>query len=328
MLNNKALGLTILAILVMLMAVYLGERRSDTEEHFGGPVFDDLQENLPALDRVEIRDHDARTTLARDGGAWAVEQRDGYPVDFSKLTALLDSLKEARYEERKTSRPGNFAALGLRDIEEGASEAVLVRLTAGDDQYQLLIGSRGSGGRGQLVRHPDEQQVWLVDETIEVTADPVDWLDPVILDIPADRIVRVRHVSGQEILDVRRQEDGNLVVENLPEGAALRYPTVADQLARALDSVRLKDVGRLERLPGNTAKAIFDLVNGEQITAHAWQEGERFFLAFDRTGEAESSAIEAWRFEVSRSIFDRFTRTMADMIEPAEEEDAESSESS
>ncbi|MBD3648698.1 MAG: DUF4340 domain-containing protein [Pseudomonadales bacterium] len=329
MLNSKTLGLTVLAILVMAMAAYLGQRQSETGENIGQPVLPGLQENLERLQRVEIRSHDAGTTLIREDAAWQVEQRDGYPVDFPGLAALLDSIREARYEEKKTSRPDNFAVLGLQDIDENSSKAVLVRLSTGDDQYALMIGERGSGGRGQLVRKPDEQQVWLVNETIEVDADPVGWLDPVIIDVAEEEIESVRYTNGEEILEVRRSESGEgFEVANLPTGEALRYPTVADQLARALVNVRLKDVRRAGALPADTAMATFDLAGERQVTVNAWQEDERHFLAFERSGGEEQRDLSAWHFEVSNSTFDKFTRTMADMIKADEEGNADSGGSS
>ncbi len=327
MMNNKTLGLLVLAILVMAMAAYLAQRDSDVKGRLDELVFPSLNEKLDQLNRFRITSSSTRTTLTGEKDAWVVDEKGGYPVDFEKFSTLLDGLSKARYEEKKTSRPGNFDMLELTDVDDDAGGAVLVEADAGGESYRLLIGAAATGGRGQFVRHPGTEQAWLTDRRLDVTADPADWLDPVIIDVPEDEIVRVRiETAGGDVLEAEKAgEADDMTVKGVPEGRELRYPTVGNQLARALVKVRLEDVAARGEVPGTAAAARFRLTEDRQVVVRAWreeneEENDRYFLAFDGPG----SPIESWRYRVTRGTFDRFTRSMADMIKEEEaEEEAE-----
>ena len=96
------------------------------------------------------------------------------PADTSELSELVNQLGKALLLEKKTSRPENFARLGVDDIEQDDSEApqvpdseasqvdgseatqvpdseaILVTLTVGDEQYTVLVGDTSSARRGKL----------------------------------------------------------------------------------------------------------------------------------------------------------------------------------
>lgn len=330
MMKTRTLGLLILAILLMSMLVFFNEGQQDVDEQLGQPVLPDLKESREKLREISIISNDVETTLTPVNDHWGVKQRDGYPVNFDQLIDLLDALTDAAYEEKKTSKPENFGVLDLQNVDHESSKAVLVRAVAQDKTFELLIGAGASGRNGQFVRHPGENQAWLVDRSIDVAADPSDWLDPVILNIPEEDIVRVRQGSGDDRVEAERLEGAdNLTISNLPDGRELRYPTVADGLARALTNVRLTDVApRTGEMPDDAVTAWFELVDGGEILVNAWEEDGDNFVVFDFEGvemPSEHRRIEAWAYRVGQSTLDKFTRTMEDMIK-AEEQDAETGE--
>lgn len=330
MMKTKTLGLLILAILLMSTLVFFNEGQQDVDEQLGQPVLPDLKESREKLDEISIISSDMETTLTPVNDHWGVKERNGYPVNFDQLIGLLDALSDAAYEEKKTSKPENFGVLELQDVDQESSKAVLVRAVTKDTTFELLVGAGASGRNGQFVRHPGENQTWLVDRPIDVPADTSDWLDPVILNIPEEDIVRVSQGSGDDRVDAERLEGADkLTITNLPEGRELRYPTVADGLARALTNVRLTDVTpRTGETPDDAATASYKLADGGEILVKAWEENGDHFIVFDLEGvelPSEHRRIEAWTYRVGQSTLDKFTRTMEDMIK-AEDQDAETGE--
>lgn len=325
MMNTRSLGLLVLAILIMSMLVYFHEGQQDLDDQVGTPVLPDFKEKRDQLSELEVVSSSARTTLSPVNGHWGVMNRNGYPVNFDKLVGLLDALSGAVYEEKKTSKPENFGVLDLRDLDQESSNAVRVHAVAGDKTFELLVGAGASGREGQFIRHPDDNQTWLVDRPIEVSADPSAWLDPVIIDIPEKNVVQVHQGSGDEEVKAERAEDAdNLTIRNLPESAELRYPTVADGLARALTNVRLTDVEpRTGDLPEDAATAWYKLADGGEIVVNAWKTDGGNFMAFDLENidmESEGRRIEDWMYQVSQSTLDKFTRTMEDMIKTEDDQ--------
>jgi len=318
----------VLAILLMATVVFFGQRQPDESDgKLGELVLPEMRGSLDKLEQVKLVSSSATASLTRnEDGQWSVDQKGGYPADFSKLASMLDGMSRARYRERKTSKPGNFSVLDLQGVDESSSKAVLVQADAPDMAFALLIGATATGGKGQYVRHPGEVQAWLVDHTIDATADPGDWLDPLVMDVDEEKILGVTETSADgEVLEVSRSKgEDNMTVKNVPEGRELRYPTVANQLARALTNLRLEDViPRSDAdIPEKTATAAFDLADGGRIVAYAWTKNKRYFLTFDSENwkEDDSSPWTAWRYEVTSNVFDKFTRTMADMIKAEKKE--------
>jgi len=54
-------------------------------------------------------------TLRKSGERWTVAERADYPADTSKLRKLLQSLRDAKIVEEKTSDPALFAGIGVED---------------------------------------------------------------------------------------------------------------------------------------------------------------------------------------------------------------------
>src|SRR3954452_19676836 len=81
----------------------------------GGLAFPGLATTLQGAARIEIRKHDGTLVLVRQGDAWVLPEKGGYPVRAEKLREMLVGLTELRLTEARTADPGQHARLGVDD---------------------------------------------------------------------------------------------------------------------------------------------------------------------------------------------------------------------
>jgi len=241
--NQKTILLLGIVILSMVILTWVQRDTGSTNE--SKLLLASLKENLNHLEKVEIETATESISLVRLDNGWGISEKHLYPADFSQLSELLDELSKAKLVEKKTSRPENFAILEVRNIDVKGSKASLVSGFAPDYNFSVLIGKSAQGRDGRFVRRPDESQVWLTDKSFELGESALSWLDPVIVNIDAEKIIKVDQIDASGVIKVsveRIAAEENMVLRNLPEGRRLRYPSAANALARSLVNVRLVDV--------------------------------------------------------------------------------------
>lgn len=327
-------GLWTLIVVVVLLAVGAGfivggdRSTSGAGDQVGQPVLAGLTDAVDDLVRIELRSRAATVTLERHGDEWQVAEKGGYPVDFESLVTLLDALSDATIVERKTARPANHARLGVADPDEPESQAVVVTLSAENEpeRWTLVVGeTAASGTGGSYVRLGEDPQVWLVSVAINVDEEPTTWIDTTITNVASEEVARVDVVRADgQTLTVRR-EDGeeNLVVDDVPEGRELKYPTVANEVARSLSNIRMTDVRPTTGEPWSDAhQAMFQLTDGTTVSVQARKEGEDHWLRIDRP----DTTLSLWDYKVASYTFEDFTQRIEDMLKPLPAEDEASEE--
>ena len=311
MTTQKSIILLVIAILAMAL-VTLSQREDAT------PV-EDLQllpgfsEAIDSLEKLEIRTTTETISIVpAEQGGWVVEEKGNYPVDFSTFRMLVDALSTAELLEKKTSRPENHARLGVAGVEDPGSKQVTA--IAAGKTFSIFIGLVSEGPGGNFVRLAGEDQVWLTDAELEVADAATAWLDPVIINVEEKDISAVRQLdgSGATLVEAGRSDAGELVLGNLPADRELRYGSVTDDLARALQNVRLRDVmpHSAERW-SDSRRAVYTLANDDEIEVLAHQDNDgRFWLHL--TGTA------AWDYEVAEYVYDDFTRELDEFLKELE----------
>jgi hypothetical protein len=148
--------------------------------------------------------------------------------------------------------------------------------------------------------------------------------------------VRVHQTAaGESSFTAVRDEsaDGNFTIENMPEDQHLRYPTVANELSRALVNLRLKDVRKEDSLDWSAAnKTLFTSTRNMQLLLWTLAMDDEFFLkvdvqslSSDNSESTESSVSESevnelsqrlqpWIFEITQTTYQLFDKTLADYL--------------
>ena len=228
--------------------MFVSKQRAPESEVAQSALFPGLAEHINDVARIEVKSKDQKTTVRKDGERWVIEDRGGYPALFDKVKATVVAVADLEVLEPKTTNKELYPRLGVEGIDAEPSSSVLVSLADGQSKplAALLVGKPRSGGpAGTYVRRPDEPQAWLVRGQVEVSADPVEWMERELLNIAPERIREITiEKAGDKPVRVFKKEpkDKDFVLADLPKGAKLKSQITLNGLANALEQLRLDDV--------------------------------------------------------------------------------------
>lgn len=317
---------------------------------------------VTAAARVRVAEAGAEAVVEKRGEDWVVPAFDDYPAEAAAVRRALAGLGALTYEERRTARAENHARLSLADpdAEAGAGRLVSVETAEGETLVSVLLGDRGPdlGAQGGTVylRAPEEDQVWLARGRVDAAADPVDWVEDLIIDIRQERLAKIAILSPREGPAYAARRDAfdqeNPVLRPLPAGREMTSDGAARTLAFALESVRVTGVrARPDDVGSAQAVARLTTFDGLEISVSTLTiDGEEAFLfdaaavdpaadlpedAFAGADEADPArlqppasvaaevealraALAPWAFILAEFRANRFSKPIAEMLdEPA-----------
>lgn len=236
----------------------------------GGRLLPGLADAAVGLEEIRVQGPgaDDDVTLRRDGDAWTVAERDGYPADMATLRQLVLALAEAEIVEAKTADPASYERLGVGDPAEGGSGAK-VTLEGGGESYAVILGDPARGDY-RYARVAGDARSALIDRNPDLPDDVAGWLEDTLVDIPAGEIRRVRiaHADGETIVIGKDDvEQTDFTVLDIPEGRELQYATVANGIGGALAGLTLDDVRSAPAEPAEPdATTVYETFDGTTVT--------------------------------------------------------------
>lgn len=262
-----------------------------------GALLPTLAENVNRIDAVDIvaPGGAVAVTLRRDEARWRVREKDGYEADFAQVVDLLSTLAEAELEEPRTDSPDWYGRLGVQDV--AAPDATGRRVDfPGFDLASVIIGQTDPSGEGSYARRAGEARSWLLDTIVEVPVDPIAWLEPGIMDIPASDIaeVIVRHPDGETVqIKGAGEDDRRFVLMGVPEGRAAGEPFRRTALANGLRALNLEDVRRFEPpAPDDAVRVLFTTTDGLNFIAEAFERDEAYWVHFTVSADDAPASAE------------------------------------
>ena len=238
--------------LLAVGAVLLVERGSDTPEPGGDIVFPALLEQVNSVARVRVTGSEGTFTLARDGDAWVVEEKERHRADPDRVHKLLVGAAGMKRLEPKTSDPERYPKLWLEDptgkdarsvrlVLEDASGAALAHWVLGDRRP-----SKSDAGRTELyIRTAGDPQAWLVEGSVPGGDKIIDWLDRTVARIDRERLrtAEVAHADGAAVTVGKEvPADADFVLHDVPEGREIDSQYRVNDIGRFLEDLRFEDV--------------------------------------------------------------------------------------
>ena len=246
------------ATLIAVGAVLLVERESSTVEQADELVFPALLERVNSVTRVRVTGREGPFTLARDGEAWVVEDKERYAADPDRMHKLLLGAAGMKRVEPKTSNPELYPKLWLEDpsgedaksvrfVLEDASGAALANWVLGDRRP-----SKADAGRTELyIRVADDPRAWLVDGSVPGGPTVIDWLDRLVARIERERLraVEVMHADGAVVaVNKSLPADDDFVLRDIPADRETDSQYRINDIGRFLEDLRFEDVARSSSL--------------------------------------------------------------------------------
>ena len=260
----KAFAALALATAIMVVAAVLAIVLDDNPQTVledRKPAFPRLVENINEAASIEIGSKEGAFTVTGGGDAWGVVEKDGYEVKRQTVRDFLLSLANLRLVEAKTSRAERYDRLDVEEINANDSSSRSITVRDGDGQVlaSAVIGRRKyflyvDGRGGTYLRRAGELQAWLAEGEMDFGALPFDWLNRLVLEIPAGDIQDLTvSQPDSETLVLRRDERGqeHFSVLGAPQGGELKTETEADRLAFVVAKFEFDDVESAEEVPFN-----------------------------------------------------------------------------
>jgi hypothetical protein len=189
--GRRVLALLIAAVVIILLGVWLSSRKVENADTAAGkPVMNALKTELNNVTQVHVAKGDgSRTTLRRQANGWIVGERE-YPADTAKVRKLLIDLSSLQIVEAKTNDPEKYSLLGVEDVDKPTAAGTRIEAVTPTQTQAIIIG-KASGAKSGYVRVANAKQSELASPLIEASADPKQWLDTSLLDIPEARVKEI-----------------------------------------------------------------------------------------------------------------------------------------
>ena len=258
--SKKTLWVLVIVLAGLSAAVWWSGRRAATP---AGPAAAGSGRLLPAVDLNAIRaimlENGASTArLAKVDGVWSVAELDGYPADFRRLRDLLRSIDETENAQLAEEGADHLAEYGLAVGTEPAPLRIALEHDRGTTV--LSLGKLREFRRtedywgppaGRYVR-VDEGPVQLIKEDLRgADADPAQWWDRLLLEVPRESIRKVEVGGGENSLAVARDTNGVFALAGGAAGEEIDA-SAADRLFGALRDLRAEKI-----LAGETTNEAF-----------------------------------------------------------------------
>jgi len=326
--QGKQLIIILVALAVLAGAwLWMGERQSPPDDSVSGQrLFPGLEQKLNDITRIRIEHSGNVYEVEKKDDQWQLPDKGGYLVLFERVKPLLLGIALLDKVEPKTSKPENYARLGVQE-PSADSDNTRIELYLGDDPVASLIvgGIRGgliTGGRdGIYARVSGEARAWLVAGNLNLPQAEVDWVDRQIIHIKPKAVQRVtiRYPDGGSLVVERsRQGAPDFAVVNMPGGAVLKDGIKLNPLAMSLAGLNMDDVLVRSQagLPETDAvAAVFETWDGLQVTAYTLEQENKIFAWFDvRNDEGLRSRLDGWVYQIPRARGDKLRKRLDDII--------------
>lgn len=339
--DRSLIVLVLLGVLALAGGWYFGPGQAPAERHsaeIGSLAFPGLAGRLTQAKKVEIVHQGKTLVMARRGdgpdAGWGLADRDLYPVQASVLRAILTGLTELRLMEPRTADPSKFARLGVEDPMAPAGTSNLLRVldAGGKPLAAIVLGHRRVRTQGHVpenvyVRRPDQNQSWLAEGKLEVSADPQTLIDRDILSLAPARIMSVAVTRGSEHLELTR--DGDKMVLSAPAGHPPLEAYRLDDVSRALDNLNLLDVRRArEPAAAPLGTSEFTAIDGLTVRVTLFKDGKRLWARIAASGpaairadvQALAARLDGWEFELSSWKEQTLLPTLEDLKVPPKDD--------
>ena len=244
--DKKAFTLTLAAALVVTaIGVSINQSQQGSADLDNPLLLAGLADGAASLAQIKIEASGNKLIVdsKKQQDKWVIDNLGAYTADTAQLASLINALKDAHKVEAKTAKPALFHHLGLRDISDPQSQAVLVSLSGGGKTYQLLVGNNAKSGKGQYVRLMGDNQTWLIDQQITKPEKAEDWINTKLFDFTLADVQSVS-LSGKHSYVLTKADKTAQAFElgSIPQTHKLKYDSILDALPRSIATLSFEQL--------------------------------------------------------------------------------------
>lgn len=289
--KNKNLFLIALAMLLILGAWQVSRSKAPTMHIESALLYPTLLESINDVQAIDIANSTGKFRIVRQSEGWGMADRDGFPVQGTAVRELLLQLAALKIREQKTSRPEQYATLGVEDL--GTPKAGGIQLTVtgktGQQALDLVVGkARKAGGNeapGHYVRRSGETTALLVEGDLGVKLKRNEWLDTAIANIPVDRVRKVSLLHEGEtpvVVSKADRKEQLFTLQDVPKDKEPKSAALVSNLGGVMLDLRFEDVASAKQIEGlkPVRRAVLETFDGVVATLESFEVGGRTLVAF------------------------------------------------
>ncbi|MDA8049666.1 MAG: DUF4340 domain-containing protein [Rhodospirillales bacterium] len=323
--------LAAIAVLVLGAGWYFGPHQNPTEHRHVATTplfFPGLAPRLGKAAEIEIAHAGKRFVILRKGDVWGLPDRGFYPVEPTKVHAMLAGLTLLRRLGPRTADPTQFATLGLADPTKPGSTGSLVTVSdaAGHPIVSLIVGHQrypttGATAETLYVRRPGGKRSWLAEGPLSIDGEEKLWISHSIVNISHHDIVHVTVARGAENLAFALA-NGKLALVSPAKHPPLGSFKI-DSVWRALEFLSFSSVQPGPALPGKEfARSVFTTKGGMVIAATLAREGKDLWARFSATGNGKrtkplAAKFGTWAYRLGAWRESELAPSLADLVKKA-----------
>jgi Domain of unknown function (DUF4340) len=248
---------------------------------------------------VIVKRSTGTATFVRQGNAWSVAEKSGYPADAAKMRKMLLGLAEITYVEPKTAESSLYKRLNVEDPSAQKSQSALVEVydNQGGALGSVIAGRRridelGGGTDGVYLRLPNDARSWLARGTLDLDSDIVQWLDRRIVDIGEKRTKEavLQQPDGTALTIDRDTPEDKFAIKGLPAKRKLKSDTGMVEPATALQAFDLTDVKAASEAAfpkDGLSTATYTTFDGLAVKVELAKLGETDWIRLSATGSGD-----------------------------------------
>ena len=304
-------------------------------------LFPTLIDSVNEITEVTIEDRRFKSILKKIDGVWYLHNKDNYPASTSGIKQLALELSNLKILEAKTSSVEKYAKLGVNNLSVEGSQASQITVSTSEKKLvSLLIGLSPKGAKKakRYIRLTGETAAQLVAGQITASTNPIEWLDPQIIDLDSKSIKRLTIDVPEEkkiVISKNTESEDFFTLQDIPESFEMKSKTIVSSIPAILMDLRLNDV--------ISANAVTDLEPSQKttittfsgleilLTDYIW-ENKRYtvfeaYLGKDKkelpnsTIEKINNKVRGWAYEIPAYKRRMINRKFDDLIQAIEQPD-------
>jgi len=258
MFKNKLIVLSLVTLIVIIAATIFVNLHAPQSEKDKIPFYPGLAEQIESVNHISIKGYADSINLSRVNDVWVIDEFDGYPALPDKVKSTVLGVADLKVNAPKTALPRLYHRLGVEGPEVEDTTSLLLTLEGLEKNkiIEVIVGkirrsSASQSSPGLYVRRSDDEQSYLVDGVLNITAIKTDWIERSLFDIPAEAIksVRIDHSDG-DTFTLYRSEKGQerFELENLPDGKKLASELIINRFGSILQDMQISGARSKEKL--------------------------------------------------------------------------------
>lgn len=248
----KNILVTVLVLAALSVVAFLATRPEE-------PKVADTRVNKSLLDpsaiekatKLRIADAGKTVELTRQSdGTWRVPSYHDFPADFTKLSALIGSLTDAKLQRLVTANAERISRLEFKDTKiellDAADKAV----------FSVTLGKNAETGGGRFVRFGDEPKAFLANLNAYLDTEPKNWANTELLNLKADDIAKIEipFAEGGPITFTRTKKEDPWTADKTPAGQKVKGDRISTVLS-SVGTIRFSDTTAPDDANAAAAKA-------------------------------------------------------------------------